>query len=142
MLRHHHHYIHVAPISTLKHSMSPPANPYKKKPPPSSGSMIIENPYKKQRGHLASGATLTDGHQATKMHHDKSIDPRSEAAWITPRKDYISRSNYDDGDRKQLAGNNKKNVDGTWSMRAANPGERGRNDDQVPTWGLVTPATI
>jgi hypothetical protein len=146
MLRHHHHYIHVAPISTRKHSMSPPANPYKKKPPPSSGSMIIENPYKKQRSHLASGATLADGHQAmthqaTKMHHDESIDPRSEAAWITPRKDYISRSNYDDGDRKQSAGNNKENVNGTRSMTAANPGERGRNDDQVP-WGLVTPATI
>ena len=160
MLRHHHHYIHVAPISTRNHSMSPPANPYKKKPPPSSGSMIIENPYKKQRSHLASGATLTvlnEQQQPSKTHQDNSfvppsltvptrecehMDPRSVAAWITPRKEFIFRSDCDDGDRLQLAGNTENIIDSWSAVTSANAGkERGNNQDRVPAMFCVTPAT-
>jgi hypothetical protein len=132
-----------APISTRIHSMAPPVNPYKKKPlfllPPSSG-MIIRNPYKKQRSHTASGATANE-EQQTKTHQDESIDPRTEAAWITPRKYLSLRSNKDDGDQTQLT-SDKENIITTSSVTVANAGRRGINhDDHVPTMGCVTPAS-
>jgi hypothetical protein len=85
--------------------MAPPVNPYMKKPPLSSGSMIIANPYKKQRSSPASGATsvLTDKPPTRMTHQDIScvppsltvpthehMDPRLEAAWITPKEHSLS----------------------------------------------------
>jgi hypothetical protein len=72
--------------------MAPPFNPYKKKPflllPPSSG-MISGNPYKKQRSHLASGATTTE--QKTRIHQDKSIVPLSTIATRKRNKEFKVR---------------------------------------------------
>ena len=139
----------LVPPPLIVPTRAPPVNPYKKKPllllPPSSG-MIIGN-----RSHLASSAMFQ---QPTQTSQDESIgvptgattqredlDHRSEAAWITPRKDFFLRCTNDDGHTTKSTGNNMENAAGIWPVTLANACKRGNDDHDVPMMGsCITPA--